>query len=125
MKIRRRKQEQAPHPNPATELKLQHILALIRLRDNCHVQIELYLDELENAQISLGRAIDQRASYAYGITAQQLNDIRTVTAERTARAEEGIREQRAIITALNGQITDTTGELTQFDMAYLTLTRKS
>ena len=120
---RKNRPEFKPHPDPVVELKLQHIRDMVKLRASCHGLIAKYTEEIGDAQEALADAQSRHSTSSFPISQGQLNNAERVTENRIRRAEEGIREQRAVLLGLGSQIQEAIGAagLSEFDIAYLNL----
>jgi hypothetical protein len=121
---KRKKPERQPHPDPATELKLQRVISLMRMRASCEAQVAEYQRAIASTHDREDEALENGAlspAYDRYIPANQMNAILKASEQRRRSAEEGIREQRALITSLDGKITEviTQEGLTEYDLAYL------
>lgn len=123
MALKKKRPEIRTHPDPVVELKLQHIRDLVKLRASCHELIARYTEEISGAQQALESALFRHQASYDPTSQQQLNNAERITENRIRRAEEGIREQRAVLLSLGTQIeeaVDAAG-LSEFDIAYLNL----
>jgi hypothetical protein len=123
MALKKKRPEIRTHPDPVVELKLQHIRDLVKLRASCHELIRQYTEEIAEAQRDLGSALYRHSVSSYPSSSHHLNNAERITENRLRRAEEGVREQRAVLLALGTQIeeaVDSAG-LSEFDLAYLNL----
>jgi hypothetical protein len=119
----RRKPEYKPHPDPAVELKLRHIRDLDQLRQSCHRLIADSSAEIAAARRDLQSALARHTSMYDPISATRLENAERVVGGRIKRAEETIREQRAVLASLGIQIQEAVdaANLSEFDLAYLRL----
>jgi hypothetical protein len=124
VRFRRPRKERHPHPDPATELQLRQVLALVSMRDSAAAQVAAYqraVKATHDADAEVIKCGSLSTFNAGHVPAAQVIAVLDANLARRREAEEAIREQRALAMSLGDQVTLAADGLTPFDLAYLAI----